>query len=570
MADTLALDPTVAPQDKPTGNPLVERFKALPARAKLALAVGIPALIALLVVGLLQARGGSDYRVLFANLADADGGAIMAALEQQGVPYRISPSGDAILVPTERVHDTRLRLASQGLPRGGNVGFELMDRAPLGITQFQEQVNYQRALEGELARSIQALGAVQSARVHLAVPKPSIFVRERNQPTASILVRLQPGRALDAGQVAGIVHLVSSSVPELTIGNVSVVDQNGNLLSGPPRSQAGLDASQLEFVSNLERQYIQRITDLLTPIVGANNLRAQVTLDMDFSHQERTQETFKPNTDPAQATIRSQQTSESVNPIPTNPAGVPGALSNTPPGAATAPVAGNVPTNPAAPGQQVQQPGFPAATQRSNTTNYEVDKTVLYTKEPVGRLRRVSAAVVVNHRTAPGENGEIQTTPLSEEQMAQINRLVREAIGAREDRQDTISVVNLAFEGPAAEPAVPLWQQPGIQQLGKDLLLYLVVAGILLYLIFGVIRPAVKAVTAPPKPVEPEAGSEAALAAGMRRDGDAVEGEAETVTISRSEQILEEARKMAAENPRIVAQVLKGWLAPPEGQQQGT
>jgi flagellar M-ring protein FliF len=567
MADTLVLDPAAAPEPAKR-SPLVERFRALPARAKLALAVGIPALIALLVVGLMQARGPSNYRVLFANLADADGGAIMAALEQQGVPYRISPSGDAILVPSERVHDTRLRLATQGLPRGGNVGFELMDRAPLGITQFQEQVNYQRALEGELARSIQALGAVQSARVHLAVPKPSIFVRERNQPTASILVRLQPGRALDAGQVAGIVHLVSSSVPELTIGNVSVVDQNGNLLSGPPRNQAGLDASQLEFVANLERQYVQRINDLLSPIVGANNLRAQVTLDMDFSHQERTHETFKPNTDPTQATIRSQQTSESVNPVPTNPAGVPGALANTPPGVAVAPVNGNAPTNPVAPGQQPPAPGFPAATQRSTITNYEVDKTVLYTKEPVGRLRRVSAAVVINHRTAPGENGQLQTTALSEEQLAQINRLVREAVGAREDRQDTISVVNMAFDSPAAEPTVPLWQQPAMQQLGKELLLYLLAAGIVLYLIFGVIRPAVKAVTTPPKPAEPEL-EPGMTAARRHQDGQDGQADEETVTISRSEQILEEARKMAAENPRIVAQVLKGWLASSDGQQQG-
>src|SRR5690242_15428884 len=249
----------------------VQQVSRIPLRQMFVLMVGFAAAIAV-GVGVWLWSATPDYRVLYSNLSDRDGGAVVAALSQLNVPYKIADGGGAILVPAAQVHDIRLRLASQGLPRGGNVGFELVDNQKFGATQFQEQINYQRGLEGELARTIQTLSAVASARVHLAIPKPSVFLREQQQPTASVVVTLHPGRELDRGQVNGIVHLIASSVPELSVDNVSVLDQNGTLLSRRrDASDAGLDASQLSYVKQLEQQTIQRIGDILEPMLGRNN-----------------------------------------------------------------------------------------------------------------------------------------------------------------------------------------------------------------------------------------------------------------------------------------------------------
>src|SRR5262245_34403362 len=319
----------------------VQGFARLPGRNRIALLIAVAAVVAAVLAAVLWS-GTSEYRVLFSNLSDRDGGAIVQALGQMNVPYKFSEGGGAILVPANQVHDVRLRLASQGLPRGGTVGFELMENQKFGTTQFQEQVNYQRGLEGELARSIQSLAAVQSARVHLAIPKPSVFLRETQKPSASVLVNLHPGRTLDRAQVAGIQHLVSASVPDLPLKAVSVVDQSGALLSGPAETRPGaqLDPGQLAYVNQLEASYVRRIQDILEPVVGRANVRAQVTTDLDFSESEATAETFKPNQSPQEAAIRSQQTRESASNTPGGPGGVPGALTNQPAPAATAPITG--------------------------------------------------------------------------------------------------------------------------------------------------------------------------------------------------------------------------------------
>src|SRR6267143_1341422 len=248
-----------------------------------------------------------NYSVLFTNLSDRDGGAVIAQLAQMNVPYR-NADGGTILVPADKVHEARLKLASQGLPKGSIVGFEILEPQKFGLTQFQEQLNYQRGLEGELARSIQSLASVAGARVHLALPKNSGFLRDHQAPTASVLLQLHPGKTLDRAQVAGIVHLVASSVPELTTKNVSVVDQHGTLLASQSEGQGSLDGEQLDYVSQIETATIKRIEDILEPILGRANVRAQVTADVDFSNVEQMDESYKPNqgTD-TKATIRSQQ-----------------------------------------------------------------------------------------------------------------------------------------------------------------------------------------------------------------------------------------------------------------------
>ena len=262
---------------------LLERVKALSLQQKLAAGAALALAIAL-IVGLLLWSKPADYAVLFSNLDERDGGAIVTTLQQMNVPYRFSDNGSAILVPSSQVHDLRLRLAAQGLPRGGNVGFELMDNQKLGITQFAEQINYQRAVEGELARTIQNIGAVSAARVHLAIPKKTGFLRDKEKPSASVMVTLRPGRVLDEAQIAGIVHLVSSSVPELTPDRVTVVDQSGNLLTrSPDQNKGDLDAKQLAFIQELESAYVRRVESILEPIVGAGNFKAQVAVEVDFN-----------------------------------------------------------------------------------------------------------------------------------------------------------------------------------------------------------------------------------------------------------------------------------------------
>lgn len=486
-----------------------------------------------------------NYRVLFTNLSDRDGGAIIASLAQMNIPYK-NGDGGVLLVPAEKVHEARLKLASQGLPKGSTVGFEIMETQKFGVTQFQEQVNYQRGLEGELARSIQALAPVAQARVHLALPKQSGFLRDKQPPTASVLLQLHPGRALDRAQVAGIVHLVSASVPELATKNVSVVDQSGNLLAYERGNAAGLDAAQLDYVAQIEANTIKRIEDILEPIVGRGNVRAQVTADIDFTQIEATSETYTPNQGAdAKAAVRSSMTSESAQPGATAPQGVPGALSNQPPVPPKAPIAGAAPPlNPATPASANN-----ASSRREATTNFEVDKSVRHTRQASGQIRRLTAAVVVNHRPAAANSGAAQSTPLTDKEIQNITALARDAMGFNLQRGDSLNVVNAAFSQPelgTVEPT-PVWKQPDTLALAKEAgkaTLFVLLTSIV---VFGVLRPALKSIGEPaklPAPL-PSGQSPAALPAGRME------------TLSPVEQV----RQLARHDPAGVANVVKTWVA---------
>ena len=497
-----------------------------------------------------------DYRVLYANLSDRDGGAVVAALQQMNVPYQFAEGGGAILVPAGQVHETRLRLAGQGLPKGGLVGFELMENAKLGTSQFMEQVNYQRALEGELARSIQTLSAVQTARVHLAIAKPSVFVREQPKSSASVILNLRAGRTIEPPQTDAIVHLVSSSVPDLPVSRVTVLDQNGVLLSttqDPAAVRAGLDASQLKYVQELQAGYARRIESILSPIVGPTNVRAQVSADVDFAQVERAEETYKPNQNPTSAVIRSQQSSESENNGGTQAAGVPGALTNQPPAPATAPV--NAPAGAQAAGKAAPAPATQAATpsresHKDSTVNYEVDRTIQHVRQPVGAIRRISAAVVVNQHRIVGADRKVTFKPLTEDEIAQITALVKEAIGYSQTRGDSLNVVTQPFSEPEQPEAVetPLWKDPEIVELAKTVGRYLLFAIVALYLFFAVLKPMFRTLTTiPPAPAPlpnalPNQGSPPGL--GPRS----------------YEANLQAARQVAQQEPRLIANVVKSWM----------
>ncbi|MDN5835921.1 MAG: flagellar M-ring protein FliF [Nitrosospira sp.] len=540
---------------------------------KLGLMLAISAIIALLAGGWMWSQA-PDYKVLFSNVSDHDGGAIIASLQQMNVPYKYADGGGAILVPAREVHDARLKLAAQGLPKGGLVGFELMENQKLGTSQFLEQVNFQRALEGELARSVQSLAAVSRARVHLAMAKQSVFMREQQKPSASVLVNLYPGRTLDPQQVNAIAHLVSSSVPNLPVKNVTVVDQNGNLLSKTDESNsgAGLDANQLKYVQALEQSYVKRIEAILIPIVGPENVRAQVAADVDFAHSEQMAETYKPNQDPANSTLRSQQTSESTT-TGQGEGGVPGALSNQPPAPATAPIT----TPPATPPGQPPAPGTPGApdqagaeppaptapplpvsTRKDATTNYEVDKTIQHLRKPVGGIKRLSVAVVVNHRKVTDEKGEVSMQPLADAERAQIMDLVKEAMGFNNERGDTLNVVNSPFTEMEREavPELPLWRQPEMIELAKQIAKTLLIGGLILYLVLGVLRPMLKRMNQPP-PESPPLLAEQAENENL--PSMPVPNQAQ-LSHEEHEQRLTLARQLARDDPRMVASVIKQWI----------
>jgi len=537
--------------------PALEKLRALPKPLLIGAAAALVAIIAAVAMWSRE----PDYKVLFSNLDDRDGGAIVAALGQMNVPYRFSDNGAALLVPSDKVYDTRMQLASQGLPRGGSVGFELLDNTRFGASQFSEQINYQRGLEGELARSIEAMNTVQRARVHLAIPRQSLFVRERQAPTASVLLNLYPGRSLSSAQVAAISWLVASSVPELNADNVSIVDQNGRLLSAPLGEGRGMDADQLRYVREVEQRTVERILTILNPLVGPGNVHAQASAELDFAQREETAEIYRPNQDPSQAAVRSKQTSDSTQ-TGINPAqGVPGALSNQPPAAAQAPLV-NPPQaaqgNAAAQGAQGGQPGqangattqqvppVPTQSRQDATINYEVDRTISHTKQPVGSVKRLSVAVVVNY--LPNKDGEPQ--PLPPEELNKLTDLVREAMGYSEARGDSVNVVNSQFND--AEPELPVWRDPGMVELAKTVLGWLLLAVVLLWL-YRKIRPVVS------NYFFPQADPEVEALQRQQAEREAQEA-ARAREVDRYQDNLDRAREMASKDPRAVAMVLRAWM----------
>ncbi|HUG25737.1 flagellar basal-body MS-ring/collar protein FliF [Piscinibacter sp.] len=529
------------------------RLAALPPKSRVALGVGLAALIGV-VLAMTVWSGQGDYKVLYANLSDKDGGAIIAQLSQMNVPYRHADGGAAILVPASKVHDARLRLASAGLPKGSVVGFELMDGARFGQTQFQERLTFQRGLEGELTRSITAMAAVQAARVHLALPNQNGFFREQQKPSASVLLTLHAGRTLDRAQIAGIVHLVSSSVPEMNPKAVSVLDQTGALLSGPGESThgTGLDAQQLQYVNQIESGYAKRIFALLEPVVGRENLRATVTADVDFSQSEATSEEFRPNQGAnANTTIRSQQTTEQSGGAPLQASGIPGAASNQPPVPATAPLTGA-----ARPLQTAQTGGNVGGNSRRDAvTNYEVDKTVRVTRNATGTVKRLNAAVVVNNRSVTDAKGKTTQVPLAADEMEKLTALVQESVGFNKERGDSVKVINAPFKTePVVHDELPWWKQPDVIDMLRAGAVPAALGLVALIVFFGLIRPALKALLAQPAPVP---GANLSVVS----DDVLLPTPPRALEAPKASEQLVGARMLAKENPAAVASIVRGWVS---------
>ncbi len=528
-------------------------LSGLDALRQIGLMIGLAASVAIGVTVVLWSWT-PNYGVLYGALAEQDVATVLDALRQNGIDAKLDETSGAVLVPAADIHSARIKLAAMGLPKGVSGGFEELDKKnTFGISQFMEKARHQRALEIELARTVQSLRSVQSARVHLAVPRQSVFVRNRQKARASVVVSLYPGRVLEPGQVSAIVHMVSSSVPNLETDQVTVVDQKGNLLTkGDMDRQLALSNSQFEYTRRLEASYIERIEGILGPLLGSDALRAQVTADLDFTATEQTQEMYNPET----AILRSSQTTEESSSAAAD-GGIPGALSNQPPGVAQAPE-----TLPQGEGGAAAP--APTHSRRREIRNFELDKTISHTRYAMGKLQRLSVAVVVDDRVSVDENGEVTRQPRSPEELQRMTELVKKAVGFNAERGDSVNVINAAFtpsEAPEPLPELPIWEQPWLQDLVKK-----GVGGLLvLLLVFGVLKPVMKSLAAP-------RGQEM-IAAPEGGEG-AAEGIAEdTVSLSQDavqpalggppgsyEQNLATANAAIEQDPKLVAQVVKNWV----------
>ncbi|HEB28044.1 MAG TPA: flagellar basal body M-ring protein FliF, partial [Porticoccus sp.] len=512
----------------------------------------------------------------------ADGGRIINALDQQAVPYSFSQGGNTILVPADKVHVLRLQLAEQGLPKGAGVGFELMDKQAFGISQFAEQINFQRGLEGELVRSIKALGPVADARIHLALAKRSVFVRNSEPAKASILTTLHPGRTLDPGQVNAIMHLVSSSVPNLTLDNITVVDQAGHLLSGSAGLNKSQENTQLSHTQKVESNYQERIENILSPLFGKGNIRVQVTAQINFSKREETVEHYAPNQNIKQAAIRSAQWSTNVDGGIGSSGGVPGALSNSPPswGSASAESdkkGSETETETEGQGQQNSANSF----QGDNTINYEVDRNITHIQHQSAQIERLSTAVVVNYQQDVDKEGNSSQIPLTEKELAQVTLLVKQAIGFSFERGDEVQIVNSPFTKATVtevtvdeQEELAFWATLQGQELMLILARYLPIGLAALVLYFLIIRPLLKrhlAHTPPPPTVRPRKSVRATT--GVPSD-EIVEEPAVDVQIKPRkssagrrmkaqsyEQNVHELRQVAEEDPRLFAMIVRSWGA---------
>jgi flagellar M-ring protein FliF len=537
----------------------------------LLLLVGIAAAVAAGVMVVLWSKG-PNYSLLYANMSSEDQAQVASALEAAGIPYRLEPASSGMSVPSEVLNDARLKLAGQGLPEG-NGGFANIAKDPgFGVSQFMEGARYQHALETELARTISSLRPVEGARVHLAVPRESAFVRDRRPASASVFLQLKAGKRLEQEQIQAIINLVASSIPELEAKQITVVDQQGRLLSAPQNdSELAQRERNLELTHRLEEEYVHRIEALLAPFVGPGRVRAQVVAQVDSSVTEEAREQYKPDSQ----VVRSEQTSETASRDGSGPQGVPGSLSNQPPtpGAALPPGANNsvaaqggatggaAAKTQGAAGADAQAYPPPDNTSRQATRNYEIDRTMAYTKTPAGRLQRLTVAVLVDNLRTTGKDGKVTATALSAQQLEHVTQLVKDAVGFNAERGDSVNVVNSPFReevlptGGELE-SVPLWEQPWVLSVAK------VLAGliIVLVLVFSVLKPMLRSLLGPIRIAIPQA---ALPAAGLAAE-EIQRAEGGQQTPLAYEQQLAQARTLVGQDPKRVAQVVRTWVAQDE------
>ncbi len=528
-------------------------FNRLGIFRQIGLMVGLAASVAIGFAVVLWSQE-SDYRPLLGNLNNLDANEIINTLQQNQIPYRIDNSSGALLVASDQIHQARLKLAAEGLGGNNTVGFELLDQEQaLGTSQFMETTRFRRGLEGELARTISSLLAIKSARVHLALPKQSVFVRDSRKPTASVFIERYAGRELTKIQVSSIANLVASSIPELRVQDVTVVDQKGMLLNSHNiDEEVGLAAKQLDYVRKVEERLNGRVRSILDPVVGSGRFRAEVSADVDFTSVEQTDELYSPDL----PSLRSEQTMTETRLGSSMAGGVPGALSNQPPGAAVAPERGAAAV---LAGSSSGESG-----RNQSTRNYELDRTISYTRHQQGRMRRLTVAVAVDDlvRRDPA-SGEVSSRPWNENDLKRLTLLVRDAVGYSAARGDSVNVINTPFADPdpiEAMPDLAIWEQDwfwGAVKQGGAVLFVLVI-------VFGVLRPILKNLSTAAAPQERYSGGELEGIGGDFGEEAEVGVSGESLLPGPNDTYqrqIDAVRTLVAEDPGRVANVVKQWLA---------
>jgi flagellar M-ring protein FliF len=569
---------------KVDAHPALKGLAGLTIARQMGLMLGLALSVAIGVAVVLWSQEPS-YGRLYSEIGESDVSEILDVLNKENIKYKVETGSGAIMVPMDQVSAVKLKLAAQGLPKSNSLGYELLDKDQgFGASKSVETVRFQRALEGEIARTIMAIQNVKSARVLLAMPVQSVFVRERKKPSASVIVNLYQGRSLDKGQVESIIHLVASSVPQLDAEQVTVVDQKGQLLNSNDSSVAGnLTSKQFEYKKNIEEHLMGRIQNILSPLVGGDGMRVQISADVDFTETDRTQEMFNPDL-PA---LRSEQTSEEQNSLSATQ-GVPGALSNQPTPAGAAPEATPAPATTAAnaPATAANSAATPGSLAKNATRNYELDKTITHTRLATGALRRLSVAVVVDDRHVSQGDGTVKAQPYSQEDIHRFSDLVKQAVGFDSSRGDQVTVTNVAFkinELVEELPAIPVWEQGWFLDLMKQAAAVLAV----LFLLFGVLRPTMRSLVA--RDLEEkkaaalaeaqekaaamggtvrldEKGVPVAVPAGQENTSFAIPTEKEMqdlllLDVPQSyEHRLEYVKRLVDDDSKVVAQVIKSWI----------
>ncbi|WP_114418759.1 flagellar basal-body MS-ring/collar protein FliF [Marinospirillum perlucidum] len=531
---------------------LLSNFNQLDILRQMALLVGFAASIALGFAVVLWSQSDS-YRPLMSSLNELDSAAIVDILEQNNIGYRIDASSGALLVREEDIHQARMQVAGADISQPNTVGYELLEQDQgLGTSQFMENARYLRSIEGELARTISSLDAVRQARVHLAVPRQSVFIRDQRKPSASVFLSLTPGRSLDAAQAKAMMNLVASSVPQMETEDVTIVDQRGNLLSRQDETETDRAmARQLEHTRLVEQRINDRIRSILEPLAGPGRFQTAVSVDMDFTQVEQSTEQFNPDM-PA---IRSEQTVEEERVGDFGPAGIPGALSNQPPQDGFAPeeATGNA-----------EEETTPVNRRSQATRNFELDRSMTYSRNEAGRIDRMTVAVVIDDLIQRNpETGEAERQPWSENEIERITTLVRDAVGYSAARGDSVSVINSPFvESEMDElPELPIWEQPWFWDLAKQVL-----AGLfILIMIFGVLRPILRNLATKSEKEDEDADMDdlAPLDGGLPDDQVTLSASDDPLLAPPSdlyERQLNAIRALIAENPGRVAQVVRHWV----------
>ncbi|MDY7534762.1 flagellar basal-body MS-ring/collar protein FliF [Pseudomonas sp. Bout1] len=567
------------------GLSFLENLSEMTMLRQVGLMVGLAASVAIGFAVVLWSQQ-PDYRPLYGSLAGMDSKQIMETLAAADIAYTVEPNSGALLVKADDVARARMKLAAAGVtPSDANIGFEILDKDQgLGTSQFMEATRYRRGLEGELARTISALNNVKGARVHLAIPKSSVFVRDERKPSASVLVELFSGRSLEPGQVLAIINLVATSVPELSKSQITVVDQKGNLLSDlAENSSLTMAGKQFDYSRRMESMLTQRVHNILQPVLGNDRYKAEVSADVDFSAVESTSEQFNPD----QPALRSEQSTTEQRTASNGPQGVPGALSNQPPAPATAPqttggaaaTAGAVqPGQPLldANGQQIMDPAtgqpmlapYPADKRNQSTKNFELDRSISHTKQQQGRINRLSVSVVVDDQVKiNAADGAVTRAPWSADELARFTRLVQDAVGFDASRGDSVSVINMPFSAERGEviAEAAFYTQPWFWDIVKQVLGVLFI----LVLVFGVLRPVLNNITGHGKKQLALAGGDVELGGMGGLDGElandrvSLGGPQSILLPSPSEGYdaqLNAIKSLVAEDPGRVAQVVKEWI----------